>query len=147
METTLTERLKEIEDKMKFLQDEKAKTIQALNLFIGYSCENITQTRKASGGEPIFKEKVKTALQEKFPNGASANDILKYLNDRWERQIVRSSLSPQLSRLKKEGVITLDNDIWRLAQKDSASPEEEADDGVTALSDQSWSQKPRIRER
>jgi len=119
-EIMLAERLKEIEDQIKFLRDERVKTKQALDVFRGNQEAFPAMQRQTIGGEPIFKEKVKLALREKYPQGATALDILAYLNERWDRQIVRSSLSPQLSRLKKEGVITLDNDIWKLAEKNSA---------------------------
>ncbi len=131
MEDILTARLKEIEGQLKFLRAEKTKTKQALDVFKGDG-ENNSQSRSTFAGEPIFKEKIKTALTKEFPNGATANDILKYVNEKWERQIVRSSLSPQLSRLKKEGIITLEDDIWKLAKNNSA-PEVGADSNAGTL--------------
>lgn len=131
-EQFLSERLSVIDAQMKALREEKAKLKQAIDLFKDDKTQK-SGHRQTINGEPIFKEKIKTTLTEKYPNGATANDILAYVNERWEREIIRSSLSPQLSRLKKEGVITLDNDVWKLAKNES-TPIVGADDNATTLS-------------
>ena len=48
------------------------------------------------------------------PNGLSALDILAKINNRHDLGIVRTSLSPQLSRLKNEERIVNDHTVWRL---------------------------------
>jgi hypothetical protein len=64
-----------------------------------------------------MKELTQKALAEAFPNGASANDLIFYFKKKWGRDdIVRSSLSPQLSRLRAEGLIRRDGRLWLLAQ-------------------------------
>jgi hypothetical protein len=63
-----------------------------------------------------MKQLVRTALAEHFPNGATANEMLELFHHAWGRNdVVRTSLSPQLSRLKRERVITLHGMKWRLA--------------------------------
>ena len=46
--------------------------------------------------------------------GLVALDLLNRLNDRNGSTLVRSSLSPQLSRLKQEGVLQLTGGFWHL---------------------------------
>jgi hypothetical protein len=63
-----------------------------------------------------MKELTVKALNERFKNGATAAQLMTFFSDAWGRKdIRRSSYSPQLSRLKSEGVIELDGKIWRLA--------------------------------
>lgn len=57
------------------------------------------------------------ALRDHFPEGATANQLLDVLKAAYGREIERSSLSPQLSRLKEDGIIELDGKLWRLPQK------------------------------
>lgn len=46
---------------------------------------------------------------------ADARTILDAINDRWHLELPRTSLSPQLSRLKYEGKLTLAGKVWRIA--------------------------------
>lgn len=63
-----------------------------------------------------MKQLVRKALDEHFTNGATANELLDFFRNAWGRHdVVRTSLSPQLSRLKREKVITLHGLRWRLA--------------------------------
>lgn len=62
-----------------------------------------------------IKQLVRKALDEHFTNGATANELLDFFRDAWGRNdIMRTSLSPQLSRLKRDGVITLHGMKWHL---------------------------------
>jgi hypothetical protein len=60
-----------------------------------------------------IKEAVIAVLRENR-NGLSALDILAKVNGQFDLGIVRTSLSPQLSRLKQEHKITNDGSVWRL---------------------------------
>lgn len=53
--------------------------------------------------------------------GGSADQIIAWIRETHRTEVVRSSLSPQLSRLKAEGIIVLDDQtsLWR-----SKTPEE-----------------------
>lgn len=65
--------------------------------------------------EMTMKELVRKALAEQFPNGATARQMLDYFNGAWGRKdIVRSSFSPQLSRMKGDGEIVLKGMVWKL---------------------------------
>jgi hypothetical protein len=63
-----------------------------------------------------MKQLVRKALNERFQDGATANEMLDFFQNAWGRDdIVRTSLSPQLSRLKREGDIILRGKKWYLA--------------------------------
>lgn len=60
-----------------------------------------------------IKQLVLKALTEQFPSGATANQILDLFANAWGRgEIVRTSLSPQLSRLKAEHAIDREGTLW-----------------------------------
>jgi hypothetical protein len=66
-----------------------------------------------------MKQLVRKALSEHFANGATAIEMLDFFRDAWGRDdVVRTSLSPQLSRLKRDGEIELDGMTWRLSDPD-----------------------------
>jgi hypothetical protein len=67
-----------------------------------------------------MKELAVKALREQFPNGATAAELLDHFVGAWNRHdVVRSSLSPQLSRLKTEGEIKLENgNVWVLTHRE-----------------------------
>lgn len=63
-----------------------------------------------------MKQLVRKALSEHFINGATANELLDHFRDVYGRSdVVRTSLSPQLSRLKQEGDVILRGKRWYLA--------------------------------
>lgn len=60
-----------------------------------------------------IKELVLKALGEQFPSGATAQQILEFFGTAWGRDdIERTSLSPQLSRLKSEERIGREGNLW-----------------------------------
>jgi hypothetical protein len=65
-----------------------------------------------------LKQIIMKALAEHFADGATAIQMLDFFARQWGRQEMRTSLSPQLSRLKEEGKITLEGKIWRLAPEE-----------------------------
>ncbi|TPG10832.1 hypothetical protein [Sphingomonas oligophenolica] len=63
-----------------------------------------------------MKELVRKALAEQFPNGATARMMLDFFHNAWGRtDIIRSSFSPQLSRMKGDEEIILEGMVWKLA--------------------------------
>jgi hypothetical protein len=77
---------------------------------------------------------------EKHPEGLIALDILRKLNEDSERAepLVRTSLSPQLSRLKQAGFIDLDGAVWKLVSRNWRS---ESQKSLFEASDKSESRK------
>jgi hypothetical protein len=62
-----------------------------------------------------IKELILKALDEQFEGGATAAELLKLFAGAWGRlDIARTSLSPQLSRLKQEGKLIREGQTWRL---------------------------------
>ena len=52
-----------------------------------------------------------------FRWGATANELVEFFHNAWgRRDVVRSSLSPQLSRLKDEGFIDREGYNWFLLE-------------------------------
>jgi hypothetical protein len=64
------------------------------------------------------QEMVIDILSDK-PNGLSALDILDEINRRWSLGLVRTSLSPQISRLKQKGKLRYSEGLWILTGKRS----------------------------
>ena len=60
-----------------------------------------------------IKEVVVEVLADK-PNGLTALDILSAINETTGMNYARTSLSPQLSRLKREGKLKKDGIVWSL---------------------------------
>jgi hypothetical protein len=58
-----------------------------------------------------IKEAVLEILEKK-PNGLTAMDILKELKTKMNMPYARTSLSPQLSRLKRDGKVRQDGVVW-----------------------------------
>lgn len=60
-----------------------------------------------------IKELVLQALEEQFPSGATAQQLLELFATAWGREeVVRTSLSPQLSRLRAEHKIDRNGSLW-----------------------------------
>ncbi|PCJ68820.1 MAG: hypothetical protein COA62_13390 [Rhodobiaceae bacterium] len=72
-----------------------------------------------------LKDLIKKALKEQFPEGATANELVDFFENAWDREVQRTSLSPQLSRLKDEGVVVLEDNRWRLVKHQAMQPEKE----------------------
>jgi hypothetical protein len=68
-----------------------------------------------------FKQLVVKALTEQFRNGATANEMLDFFKREWGRDVMRTSLSPQLTRLKKDNLIELEGKTWHLSKAAKAS--------------------------
>ena len=81
---------------------------------------------QAASDSPYFgltiKDLITKALDEQFATGATANQLLELFRSAWGRpDVVRTSLSPQLSRLKDEGRIGREGTVWFLRRPRPAS--------------------------
>jgi DNA-binding transcriptional ArsR family regulator len=66
----------------------------------------LTQLLAAANSESLtIKEMILRALRDHFPKGASPSDLRDYIRDAFGKEIDRNSISPQLSRLREEGVV------------------------------------------
>ena len=60
-----------------------------------------------------MKELVVKVLSEHFHQGATTREMLDFFRDAWGRQIERTNLSPQISRLYQEGIIGRETGLKR----------------------------------
>lgn len=69
---------------------------------------------------PGIKDGVVQLLEEVYPLGLTALEILDRLNRRWWRgQLKRTSLSPQITRLKKGGKVVSERGTWKVVKKNA----------------------------
>ena len=130
----LDARIKRVEAIALPMKDELFRTKSALSVYLGNpvvvepkgnqaSLDAVAhfarKTANPSFQKMTMKQLVVAALKEHFPNGATSNQLLSHFTTVWGRNdIMRSSLSPQLSRLKaNEGLIELHGKVWTLTSK------------------------------
>ena len=71
-------------------------------------------------GEPrTLKEMVLVLLDEVYPGGLTALQMLIAIQERWMSNTKRWSLSPQLTRLKNDGHISNSKKIWKLKKEEN----------------------------
>ena len=100
--------------------EEKLTKIRRAKAAIGIPTNIINYSRSKAPPEYrnlTMKDMALKALSQEFDSGATAGQLLEYFATAWGRtDIVRESLSPQLSRLKREGQIRLDGRVWHLIE-------------------------------
>ena len=126
-EIELDERIQSLSQQLRMLRQEADQVHRGIRAMTGEvipasghrgSAESMMHHRRNANREVqslTFKELSLKALSEHFRNGATANELLEFFATKWGRNdVVRTSLSPQLSRLRQEGRIILEGKIWRL---------------------------------
>ena len=79
---------------------------------------------------PTIKEGVIQLLDEVYPMGLTALEILDRLNRRWWRGgLKRTSLSPQITRLKKDEKVVSERGTWKVAKNNA--PEDDEPSGIS----------------
>lgn len=66
------------------------------------------------------------AVLRKADRGLTARELLPLINQHLGTEYPRSSLSPQLSRLKREGFITLEGSVWMLTPENEKASDRNA---------------------
>lgn len=131
----LTQRRSEVQAKIKALRTELAE-LDAAEKALG-DPDQSTKHKRVRGtggtGKKTLKEMALDALKAK-PEGADAQTILSWIKDVHGLEVARESMSPQLSRLGQEGIITRDGLTWHLKDFDPGavlygSQKEETPDG------------------
>ena len=84
----------------------------------------ITAPVPVSDKIPTIKDMVVMVLAEAGPSGLSALSILDRIRERWQPDLERTTLSPQLSRLKGDGQIMNVARAWKLAEYGTKQPNE-----------------------
>ncbi len=72
-----------------------------------FSTPTSVQPRKS------IKQMVLEVLDDVSPHGLTALEILDQIRARWSYELPRTSLSPQLTRLKNDGLIFSDKGVWK----------------------------------
>lgn len=112
----LEERIKRIDIEIQQLQTERNASLAELERLIRVmQILEESPTRVGERPQLTIKQGVLRVL-ESAPNGLSALGILERLRVDLEMNYERTSLSPQLSRLKAEGKIKLDGNVWSLVK-------------------------------
>ena len=101
-----------IKEQIKALRAELAEIKLARQALNGGAQDLQTSPNNSS---PTIKEMVRTIL-DAAPSGLTAHQILEKINSDYGKDIERTSLSPQLSRLKSDNEVFLDGDIGRRHQ-------------------------------
>lgn len=130
----IAERTKVIQSEIKALRDELA-ALKSLKAALSGSKSpesGASKTRRVSGH--TFQEMIVDVLNDLVDGAADANYIIDLIDKKFKKKIQRSSISPQLSRLKAKGVLDLNDNVWSLtenyrAQKNSgpAGPDDSGD--------------------
>ena len=122
----------EIKAQMKALRKELG------DLKVAKSALELRTTPQGSDGQVQATRTIKDMIRDvlkSMPNGLTSTEILSKIDESFGRQIERTSLSPQLSRMKDDGEVTLIDNLWFLpaaseegSQKDYGSLSEENND-------------------
>lgn len=78
-----------------------------------------TTASSRTGAPTTIKAMIKVALSEHYLEGLTAQDILREIRSRWLPNLERTSLSPQLSRLRKAETVFNRNSRWFLSTSTS----------------------------
>ncbi len=63
-----------------------------------------------------IKQMVVRCLENSPAVGATSGQIIEHIHERWMPGLKRASLAPQLSRLKRDGVIENDKRLWKIVK-------------------------------
>jgi len=121
-EPVLANHIAELERKLDLLQKE-LKHVQRTKRDMGLPCISPPVMNAPNGVEFMtIQQLVLAALQGHFPDGATGNQLVDFFKTDWGRKVAGTSLSPQLSRLRKKGLIEQHGRGWRLTKGDSGGP-------------------------
>jgi DNA-binding transcriptional ArsR family regulator len=79
----------------------------------------VSQLLAAAQAETLtIKEMILRALRDHFENGASPTELRDYMRAAFGKEVDRNSISPQLARLREEGMVDMLNDgKWKLSRQ------------------------------
>lgn len=123
----LAGRRSEIQTQIKALRSE-LREIEAASAALhenrGSTAPNAT-AKNSRGSGPTLKEMAVAVLAD-HTNGLEANDVLDRIAERFGVQVKRESMSPQLSRLAREGIIRRGGHNKWLLKAIASTPDEES---------------------
>jgi DNA-binding PadR family transcriptional regulator len=106
-----------LKEQLHELLEERLRLARAENAIAGTSNQDhcaVRQTKERRQPRGIIKRAILKTLED-APEGMDALTILFTINYRLGSNFARTSLSPQLSRLKEDGFVILTRKIWKLA--------------------------------
>src|SRR4051812_30849466 len=110
---------------------ESAKATEQVEAFSDYMSRKFRLEQDSPYGKLTMKELTIQALRDHFPDGATASKLLEFFSAAWGRNdVIRSSLSPQLSRLKRDGWINRDGLRWFLVHQKDEAPDRDLPEGA-----------------
>ena len=118
-ERDLVSRISELRRELDPLEKE-LRQVQVAKRALGMPGAGAPATNAPSGvAFMTIKQLVLSALREHFSNGATGTQLVDFFKTSWGREIARESLSPQLSRLRKDKMIERRGRVWLLTKCDS----------------------------
>ncbi len=88
------------------------KTGSQQRVFIDFVEQPVSDIFKEKRVPRTIKQMVLRLLDESSPQGLTALEILERIQKRWKSELERTSLSPQLTRLKVDGAIYNEKNQW-----------------------------------
>jgi hypothetical protein len=95
---------------------QKALKAELRDLQIAKAALEGNQSVPAASALALTIKEMARAVLAGQPNGLNSSGILDGIKKQFARDIERTSLSPQLSRLKEDGELTLSGEIWYTTQ-------------------------------
>lgn len=117
--------IQRLEAKLSKSKNEYGQILTAISVMQKYGVSPSTQEPQEYTPETVADMVIQ--ILEENPSGMKAVDILSAIQSRWKPDLMRTSLSPPLSRLKEKEVLELNGEIWRLRAK-SKEPDAETSD-------------------
>jgi hypothetical protein len=122
-EAELAQQLDDLRKKREPLENELADVRRARAALGPEPPTLLDVARRVATGPPssnfadwTLKQMTIRALQDHFPEGATALTLLEFFRTAYGREIARESLSPQLSRLAdKDRLLSRDGRVWKLS--------------------------------
>jgi hypothetical protein len=71
----------------------------------------------SSNEKLTIKSMILTALSSHFHDGATPAELRTFIKDAFGREIDRTSMSPQLARLREDGAVEQTDTKWRLSER------------------------------
>lgn len=120
----LAKRKSEILNNIKVLRRELSE-IRAMEQALTIQSDDLKNSKNPEFGSNqslTFQDMIMLILKN-TPEGATANELLEMIDRRFNKKIMRSSISPQLSRLKQKGRVTLKDGIWTIISDSPETPD------------------------
>jgi len=112
----------------------RAKSAVGMSSGVSYGALRAPILGKHPAPYMTIKQLVREALDTCFRDGATVKQLIGFFKESWDREIRQESLSPQLSRLRTDGVIERRGHVWFLTSgRNSAVSGHEASDSAALI--------------